>query len=346
MQVALTRPQHTIIIVADLESLQVSSSDPNEIEDPQGSEVPNDDQELEREDLLTDPEEIRISTGYLKKVYDYYKAEASVVTLRKDDLPVHLVSSAEAKTFLATRTCRNCLEPGHRAKDCTKPRGLICRLCDRHGHQRDTCDDPDRKKQCRDCGAFRHIKQNCPSPRLPVCKKCSRRGHTVKDCPPICVYCRVEGHDIMKCPTLPEDKLICFFCGKEKDNAKDRPNKPPSKDNPADNSKAEDFDPIHNFNVTNDFDSADNSKAKGKVTDSAINFDPTSDVKGKDSESASDATDKTTGFVAGRQPANINWVNYAVGNSNQMEGNPLPAWLENFGGTPKDKAEESSPPDA
>ncbi|KAL8676759.1 MAG: hypothetical protein Q9224_007256, partial [Gallowayella concinna] len=312
--------------------------------------------ESDREDTLTDPEEIRVSTGLLKKVYAYYKAEKSVAHVKKDALPEELVNFTEARAFFATKCCLNCGQPGHRAKNCNLPRVVICRACDRPGHMSNACDDPYRKKQCTNCGTIGHIKAICPAPKVPTCKN--------QRLPTRLRILREMGHDVPSCPpTLPEDVLICFVCGKEGHNAQDCPDKPPSKHGPADATKAK----------ADEWGTADASETKATVPGPADASESKATVPGPTDASetkadnwgswgtaaasktkaddssiwgtadasktkadnwgiwgtadASKAKADDSGSVLGTDN-NMNWVNYAAGDSKKMEGNDRPAWMD------------------
>ena len=62
--------------------------------------------------------------------------------------------------------CRNCLEEGHKASDCTNERVMICRNCDEPGHSSRECPKPRdySRIECRQCGEKGHTQVRCKNP--------------------------------------------------------------------------------------------------------------------------------------------------------------------------------------
>jgi hypothetical protein len=57
-------------------------------------------------------------------------------------------------------------QEGHRAKECTEPRKLICRNCDEEGHTSKECPKPRdySRVKCSNCQEMGHTKVRCKQP--------------------------------------------------------------------------------------------------------------------------------------------------------------------------------------
>ncbi|CDW74134.1 zinc finger cchc domain-containing protein 7-like [Stylonychia lemnae] len=107
-----------------------------------------------------------------------------------------------------TIKCRNCLEYGHIAKDCTnKTKRPNCILCGKDTHDSFSCTE----KTCFKCNKIGHLASQCTEKNIIKCNKCGIIGHKEARCLKIwkgdysesqmqllrCIQCGKKGH--IKC---------------------------------------------------------------------------------------------------------------------------------------------------
>lgn len=120
-----------------------------------------------------------------------------------------------------TIKCRNCLQFGHFAKDCTNAtKRPACILCGKESHDSFNCNE----KLCFKCNKVGHIASACQERNIIQCNKCGMNGHKESRCLKIwsgphnddklrfarCIECGKLGH--LKCTKDRTSRKIKIDC--------------------------------------------------------------------------------------------------------------------------------------